>query len=386
MFRIGLLAATVALAQVPASSLPDARTLIAESAVATKKYKSYQMDSVVTVDVRGGNMDAHLEMPSSVKVRRPDRMRIESRSQAGNITIVSDGEQTWFYLSAVHRYVKRDAVAASEMAVGGSGLLPKNLLDLDQSIKSIKVTGEEAIKIAGKAYPCWVVETSYGEILMPERNLTIRNAVLTNWVTKAERLSVQSMVSGDIVMGNVAEPVLLTQSMRTTALKLDAVLPDAEFAFSPPADATQASDWSLPGIGKPDVEGKPAPDFKAKALDGSAIDLSAMRGKPVLLHIGADWCVPSRREEPLLEKLQTDFPGIAVVGVTIGPAPSAKPAFPVAAVEESDALLAALSINSLPTTVLIDADGKVAAYLAGAQDDAALRKELAKLAGAAASK
>src|SRR5579872_4632626 len=111
MFRIGLLAASLAMAQAPPPlERPDARSLIAQSAVAIKKYQSYHLESMVTIDMRGGQMDSHLDMPSSVSVRRPDRMRIQSKSKDGTITIVSDGEHTWYYLSAVKKYVKRDAV------------------------------------------------------------------------------------------------------------------------------------------------------------------------------------------------------------------------------------------------------------------------------------
>jgi hypothetical protein len=36
-------------------------------------------------------------------------------------------------------------------------------------------------------------------------------------------------------------------------------------------------------------------------------------------------------------------------------------------------------VNSLPTTVLIDRDGKIATYQAGARDEAEWRADLAKL-------
>src|ERR1041385_4671647 len=130
MLRIApILLASLAIAQTP-----DPRALIAESAAAIKKYQSYHLESMVTVDVRGGRLDTHIDMPSSISVRRPDRMRIRSRSQAGPVEIVSDGEHTWFYLSAVKKYVKRDAVGSPEAAIGNSGLLPSHLPDLEKSV------------------------------------------------------------------------------------------------------------------------------------------------------------------------------------------------------------------------------------------------------------
>ncbi len=334
---------------------PDARSLIAESAAAIKKYPSYHLESMVTVDMRGGNLDTHLEMPSSVSVRRPDRMKIRSKGQAGTMEIVSDGEHTWFYLSAVKKYVKRDAVALPEAAISNSGLLPESLPDLEKSIKSMRVTGEDTIAIGAAKYPCWVVETTYGEILIPEKHLVIRSAMQTNWITKAEKLSVQNTFSGEVDLAGVSEPVTMAQSTRTTVLRLNPKLPDSEFVFTPPATAKSAEDWTLPGIVKPDLEGKPAPAWKA-----------APSGKIVLLQFSAPWCVPCQRDTAALDKLKTELPDIAIDRLNVDDAGSAE-------------LMDALSINSFPTTVVIDRDGRIAAYQEGAWTESAWRAVLAKL-------
>ena|SRR5579883_3465906 len=354
MFRWALPLATLAFAQ---AQQPDARTLLADSAASIKQYQSYHLESIVTVDLRGGHMDNHLEMPSSISVRRPDRMKIESRSPAGTIDIVSDGEHTWFYLSALKKYVKRDAVGSPEAAVSNSGLLPKNLPDLEHSVKSMKVTGEENIEVAGKKYPCWRVEAAYGQILLPEQHLAIRNAVQTNWISKTEKLSLKTAFSGEIDMAGVSEPVMMSQSTRTTLLELNPKLPDSDFVFTPPATAKQTDDWSLPGIVKPDLEGKPVADLKN-------IDLKAMRGKPVLLNIGVADCKPCTAQTAAVEKLRSALPEVAMLDVADPP----------------EDFLAALSVSSFPTTILIDREGNIAAYEAGVQNEAALRDMLAKLA------
>ncbi|MBZ5600687.1 MAG: DUF2092 domain-containing protein [Acidobacteriia bacterium] len=369
MFRSGFLLAALACAQAPQ---PEARKLIAESAAAIKKYQSYRLESIVTVDLRGARMDNHLEMPSSISVRRPDRMKIQSRSQAGTVNIVSDGEHTWFYLSALKKYVKRDAVGSPEAAVGNSGLLPKNLPDLEHSIKSTRITGEETIDVAGVKYPCWTVETAYGQILLPEQHLVIRNAVQTSWISKAEKLSLQNTFRGEIDLAGVSEPVRMSQSTRTTLLRLNPKLLDSEFVFTPPANAKETDDWTLPGIAKPDLEGKAAPAFKA-----GGVDLAALRGKVVLLNIGAAWCAPCRRQIALFEKLRADLPDVAIIGISVGDAPKAS--FPIASIDDSNDLLTALSINSYPTVIVIDRAGNIAAYEAGAQTEEALRAMLAKL-------
>ncbi len=363
MFRAALtLIAALALAQAPPPERPEPRALIAQSAAAIKKYQTYHLETLVTVDMRGGQMDTHIEMPSSVSVRRPDRMRIQSKSQAGTVTIVSDGENTWFYLSAVKKYVKREAVASPEAAIGNSGLLPKDLPDVEKSIKSMKIVGEDVVEVGAARYPCWMVETTYGMILLPEQNLVIRNAIQTNWISKAERLSLQNNFSGEVDMAGVPEPVTMTQSTRTTVLRLNAKLPDSEFVFTPPATAKQGDDWTIPGIVKPDLVGKPVPQI-------NGIEPS---GRVTVVTFGAGWCAPCKRQWAELEKLQSSHPDIKVVGAAIGPISSVKPKFPVVPADESDELLASLAINSYPTTIIIGPTGKISSYEAGFRPAAAL--------------
>jgi thiol-disulfide isomerase/thioredoxin len=385
MWRLGLVfTAALACGQAPPPERPDARTLIAESAVATRKYQSYELQSIVTVDMRGGNMDTHLEMPSSISVRRPDRMRIQSKSQAGAMTIVSDGQHTWFYLSALKKFVKRNAVGLPEAAVSNSGLLPKDLPDVSQSVKSTTITGEDTIDVGGVKIPCWIVETTYGQIILPDQHLVIRDAVQRNWISRAHKLSLQNTFTGAIDLAGVSEPVVMTQSTRTTVLRLNPKLLDSVFVFTPPVGAKETPDWTLPGIAKPDLEGKPAPAF-----DDKAVDLAALRGKIVLLNFSTTWCAPCVRELPVLEKLHAEFHdrGLAVVGIDVGEPRTAIDkflaithlTFPIVPVSETSDLGSVLFINAYPTRLLIDRDGNVASYVAGADGEAALRADLAKL-------
>lgn len=63
--------------------------------------------------------------------------------------------------------------------------------------------------------------------------------------------------------------------------------------------------------------GSPAPDFTLRALDGTTVTLSALRGHPVLINFWATWCVACREEAPELEAaLRTFGPrGLVILGV-----------------------------------------------------------------------
>jgi thiol-disulfide isomerase/thioredoxin len=74
-----------------------------------------------------------------------------------------------------------------------------------------------------------------------------------------------------------------------------------------------------PGCGRSDASlraavGKVAPSFKTHDLDGTPIALTDYRGNIVFLNFWASWCVPCRREFPLLAQF-ANRPGVVVLGV-----------------------------------------------------------------------
>ena len=64
---------------------------------------------------------------------------------------------------------------------------------------------------------------------------------------------------------------------------------------------------------------QPAPDFTYFDASGGRRSLSDLRGKVVLLNFWATWCVPCRREMPLLSKMQRDYGdrGLVVLYVSL---------------------------------------------------------------------
>jgi thiol-disulfide isomerase/thioredoxin len=355
---------------------PDARELLLHSGDALKKYSSYQIHSLSLVETTGGN-NTHLEMPAVISVRRPDRMRIESRNGAAAMTVVSDGAHTFVYLDKEKKYIRRAATSSPEAILGENGVL-KDLPDVSKSIESVKITGEKTIEIDEKPYECWVVEAHYDNITLPGQQLTITNAVQISWISKTLGLTLQNKFTAHLVIGTLPEPVEMTQATTISGLSLDVDLPDSLFVFQPPAGATLTADWTLPGIVKPDVEGKPAP-----ALKGAP----PTKGKVVLLDFWTTWCGPCKRELPILEKLQKEFraKGLVVVGVNVGEdketvakyVTAASLTFPSLQLSADDQILKTLAVNAYPTMVLIDREGKVARYEVGAKGEAGLRAALA---------
>jgi thiol-disulfide isomerase/thioredoxin len=60
------------------------------------------------------------------------------------------------------------------------------------------------------------------------------------------------------------------------------------------------------------------PEVRMQTLTGENVQLSSLRGKPVVLNFWASWCGPCRDEIPVLERLQTKYQGITIIGANVG--------------------------------------------------------------------
>jgi thiol-disulfide isomerase/thioredoxin len=355
-----------------AQQQPDPRELLQRSADAIKKYSSYQIHSLSVIETRGGT-NTRMQMPATISVRRPDRMRIDSETDQDSTTVVSDGAHTYIYLEQQKKYIRRAATSSPETALGESGVL-KNLPDIANSLKSVQITAEETLEIDDQTYECWVVEARYDTITVPGQ-LTIFDAVQTSWISKTLGLTLQNKLTARLLIGTLPEPVVMTQATTTVGLSLNADLPDSLFVFTPPPGATQTADWTLPGITKPDVEGKPAPVLKGAP---------PTEGKVVLLDFWTSWCGPCKRQFPIIEKLNKEFrgKGLVVLGVNVGEdketIDKVRLTYPTLQLDADDEALKSLSVHAYPTLVLIGRTGKVALYDIGAKSEASLRAALAK--------
>jgi thiol-disulfide isomerase/thioredoxin len=131
-----------------------------------------------------------------------------------------------------------------------------------------------------------------------------------------------------------------------------------------------------PLAGKRVENGPEVPDFEAKTADGATFKLSEHRGKVVLINFWATWCPPCVAEVPDLIRLQETYgpKGFTVVGVSQDESLEVAAAFakdrgvnyPI--LLQPDGLSQKLGVQALPTSVLVDANGKLAWGMAGTMD------------------
>jgi thiol-disulfide isomerase/thioredoxin len=132
------------------------------------------------------------------------------------------------------------------------------------------------------------------------------------------------------------------------------------------------SDTGSPGVGSPlRIHGTPRrlPDISFETAEGRKITLSDFRGKVVLLNLWATWCPPCRAEMPSLDRLQQKLGGngfevVALSTDTAGPdavrtfyAQTGVTALKIY-IDSSTLANWALGAPGLPTTVLVDTQGR----------------------------
>jgi thiol-disulfide isomerase/thioredoxin len=136
---------------------------------------------------------------------------------------------------------------------------------------------------------------------------------------------------------------------------------------------------------------QPAPEISFTGLDGQPLALADFKGKFLILNLWATWCGPCLKEMPSLLKLQASLgPALTIVAVSEdhGGADVVKPfvdkngldGLKIALDPKSNAIHM-LHVRGLPTTLVIDPDGRILGKVEGGADWESddLRGALAKL-------
>jgi thiol-disulfide isomerase/thioredoxin len=109
-------------------------------------------------------------------------------------------------------------------------------------------------------------------------------------------------------------------------------------------------------------------------MSGEMVRLSDYLGRPVILNFWATWCAPCRLEMPELQRAQAEFGDEGPVVLTINQEESAERVaefldevgLTLPALLDSDAEVGKMyGAFFLPTTVIVDQDGRVAAIHRG---------------------
>jgi len=141
----------------------------------------------------------------------------------------------------------------------------------------------------------------------------------------------------------------------------------------------------------PRSERAPAPDLSGKTIDGKALDVADYKGQVVVINVWGSWCGPCREEAKYFAKVSKDYTGKGVQFVGINTRDTSTT--PAVAFEKEHGIgypslydpagrlmlrfkKGTLNPQLIPSTLILDKDGKVAARALEPLDDTGLLKML----------
>ncbi|BEU86557.1 hypothetical protein TAMA11512_00210 [Selenomonas sp. TAMA-11512] len=139
---------------------------------------------------------------------------------------------------------------------------------------------------------------------------------------------------------------------------------------------------------RPAAERVDAPPIQATTMDGAPVTLDAKRdGKIHIINFWATWCPPCRAEMPELDILAGELKNrddVAFYAVNLGDNPDTVHRFLVETglvdltilLNQDNSAARQYAVQSIPTTILIDADGKLAYRQIGMTTAAELKSAL----------
>lgn len=132
-------------------------------------------------------------------------------------------------------------------------------------------------------------------------------------------------------------------------------------------------------------EGDPAPDFTLQTLEGDTVQLSDLKGQPVLINFWATYCGPCRDEMPAIERRYDKYKdtGFQVLAVNTGESElsmrtflrSLDLSFPTL-LDPKTQVTNEYNVTSLPHSFFIHPDGTINKVVIGPMTDTIIEQHL----------
>jgi len=374
----------------------------------------FRLESVIDFDM-SGELTRQWSRTYRTAIKGPgSQYRIEVRTGFGSLLQLSDGSNEWIYQVESNSYVKRPLppdwprfprVRDSAFHELTEAWNARTYLE-DEALgyKQATMLPEEAIVIDGRRYACYVVQASLADsVAHRNSNSNEYRGEMTFWVDKQALVFRKTRRITDaqtMVSKNLRVPAHMETTEIFPVAEVSPQIGEEMFRFTPPADAKEVASLDPdPGRApsplhpKAEMAGQMAPAITFADRDGQKMELSAYRGKPLLIDFWATWCGPCLLSMPGLSRIyaETKDKGLQLISFDHGTGAEDSAVYMKhhhydwpSYHDEGNAVFDKFKAEGVPLVVLIDPQGKIVYYDFGNQEQE-LRRAIASLGPASAS-
>lgn len=382
-----------ALAPLAAAVLPSAPKTAQAIAERCQKAGGYSFEGEFLLGGKQGSAPGRELSRAKVKLASAPGgkyyLRLEPEGKDAYV-LASNGEKSWAWVPRLKQYSEEEAAgrdgdeAPEEGASDDEHDLAETfvrtvmpaLARVYSTAHSADFNGEVAVKVDGR-------KGKWPLLRVLSRPAADGSQTLTQLAVDPETLDIGRMVYSTLIEQG-GQRTLIQMTLDFSSFRLGPV-PESTFTLTLPANHKLVDAVPIPGQTGSLLVNQPAPDFELGTLEGNRVRLSSLRGRPVLLTYWASWCGPCRRELPEVAEIYRQYKdkGLIVLGVNDEGKAVARPfaaeaGLPFPTLDDSGLKAHRLyRVRSIPSTFLIDADGKVVRFFRGARSGNALRAALA---------
>lgn len=219
------------------------RLLVQEQARGVQSLREFEVSHQVDITSVTPRYNATTHQYLKTWIKRPHLIRVQVQAMAHGETLVSDGVGTWIYRDADRQYWRQPGPPPSALFSNAFPGLARELSDVDlpKIMTDARVTGEEALRVDARSFPCDIVDVT----LSPAATRgAIQNNSIQMWISRQYHvpLKVQATFLGTNGAGNK------TYTDYVTTFLPEAHIPSSAWVFVPPKDSRPATDTKAPPV------------------------------------------------------------------------------------------------------------------------------------------
>ena len=369
----------------------DGKQWIERVARAYEEFRSYYLEGTARIRIDGFRKTMLSERFE--QYAKPKENKLLHRAGTGNSTLVvaADGNSAAAYFGGSRQYVQNpysDVRASLESLFNAASdfhfghAFPGSYTALKSQLQSARILRREKVLVKSGLVDCIVVEV---ERVPEEGAFPQTYTIRTLWIDPAGGIVLRDVVHSQTRSSKGKVFIDSVEEMQLSSYRMNEEMTDSIFQFRPPATARIAERLDLDAMDSGLTIGSPTLNMQLSALDGRRYTFEELRGNVVVLDFWATWCAPCVKEMGSLDKLYRlhKDKGLTVFGVNrenvqlqMDFLKKKKFSYPML-LDENGALTERFDAVNLPTTVLINREGRIADWEQGLLKE----KELESLFG-----